>query len=113
MAYNPEVFEPHVQPDDLFLHDVGSALESLHPVLTFWQETEALGLLDGSDAVSLNILDVALGVCNGLAYGERVLRHMREALKRELFARYVQQDNLQQMLGSTLGRKLAPEIEFS
>ncbi len=113
MAYRAEVFEPHIQPEDLLLHNVGSELAALQPVLTFWQETEALGLLDGSDAVSLNILDVALGVCNGLAYGERVLRHMREALGRELFARYVQQDNLQEVLGSTLGRQLAPELEFS
>lgn len=113
MAYRAEVFEPHIQPEDLLLHNVGSELAALQPVLTFWQETEALGLLDGSDAVSLNILDVALGVCNGLAYGERVLRHMREALGRELFARYVQQDNLQEVLGTTLGRQLAPELEFS
>lgn len=113
MVYRPEVFEPHIQPEGLLLYNVGSELAALQPVLTFWQETEALGLLDGSDAVSLNILDVALGVCNGLAYGERVLRHMREALGRELFARYVQQDNLQEVLGTTLGRQLAPELEFS
>jgi hypothetical protein len=110
--YYAEVFEPHVQPEDLAWHKVGSELAQLQPVLGFWEETEMLGLLDGSDAVSLNVLDVALGVCNGLEYGGRALHHMREALGREMFARYLHQGNLQEMLGSSLGRELAPEIDF-
>jgi hypothetical protein len=112
-SYHPDVFEPHVQPEDLAWHQVGMALGQLQPVLQFWEETETLGLLDGRDAVSLNVLDVALGVCNGLVYSERVLHHMREALGRELFARYLQQDYLQDMVSSTLGKQLAPELEFS
>lgn len=112
-SYHPDVFEPHVQPEDLAWHQVGMALGQLQPVLQFWEETETLGLLDGRDAVSLNVLDVALGVCNGLVYSERVLHHMREALGRELFAQYLQQDYLQDMVSSTLGKQLAPELEFS
>ena len=110
--YHPEVFEPHVQPEDLAWHSVGSALASLQPVLEFWEETEVLGLLDGHEAVSLNVFDVALGVCNGLGYSERIVHHMREALGRELFARYLQQDALQDMLSNSLGKQLAPEYEF-
>lgn len=112
MAYRPEVFEPHIQPEDLLLHDVGSELASIHPVLTFWQETEALGLLDGNNAVSLNVLDVALGVCNGFGYGERVLHNMRESIGRELFGRYVRHDRLQDMLASKLGQQLTPELSI-
>lgn len=112
VSYYPEVFEPHVQPDDLAWHKVDAALERLHPVLEFWQETDSLGLLDGKDAVSLNILDVALGLCNSLDYTERTLYHMRETLGRNLLARYLHQDNLQTMLSTSLGRQLAPEIDF-
>ena len=111
-AYHPDVFEPHVQPEDLAWHSVEGSVAQLHPVLDFWEETELLGLLDGEDAVSLNILDVALGVCNGLSYTERALHHMREALGRELFARYLHQDNLQTMLAGSLDRQLAPALDF-
>ncbi len=111
-AYHPDVFEPHVQPEDLAWHSVERSVAQLHPVLEFWEETELLGLLDGEDAVSLNILDVALGVCNGLNYPERALHHMREALGRELFARYLHQDNLQTMLAGSLDMQLAPELDF-
>lgn len=111
-TYHPEVFEPHVQPEDLAWHNLGSALSKLHQVMEFWEETEMLGLLDGKDTVSMNILDVALGVCNGLGYAQRVVHHMRETLGRELFARYLHQDNLQNMLAGSLENQMAPELEF-
>lgn len=111
-TYHPDVFEPHVQPEDLAWHNVEAAVAQLHPVFDFWEETEQLGLLDGDEAVSMNILDVALGVCNGFGYAERTLHHMREALGRELFARYLHQDNLQSILAGSLDRQLAPEFEF-
>jgi len=111
-AYHPDVFEPHVQLEDLAWHNVGVSLSQLQPVLRFWEETEMLGLLDGNDAVSLNVLDVALGVCNGFSYSERVLHNMRENLGRELFGRYVQQEHLQSMLHATLGKQLAPAVDF-
>ncbi len=110
--YHPEVFEPHVQPEDLAWHNIGTALRQLHPVMDFWEETDMLGLLDGKDTVSLNVLDVALGLCNSLDYAQRVVHHMRETLGRELFARYLHQDNLQMMLAGSLDRQLAPALEF-
>lgn len=111
--YHPEVFEPHVQPEDLLWHRVGNELAALHPSLVFWAETDKLGLLTGNDVVSLNVLDVAIGVCNGLDYSKRVLRHMRESLGRELFGRYVQQEHLQRMLGFSLGSQFSPEVAFT
>lgn len=111
--YRPEIFEPHVQPEDLAWHGVEADLARLHPVLAFWEDTELLGLLDGKDAVSLNVMDVALGVCNGLGYAERTLRHMRETIGRELFARYLHQENLQSILTDALDTQLAPEFAFN
>jgi hypothetical protein len=111
-AYHPDVFEPHVQPEDLAWHSVEASVAQLHPVFEFWEETELLGLLDGDNAISLNILDVALGLCNGLAYTERTLHHMREALGRELFALYLHQDNLHTMLVGSLDMQLAPQLQF-
>jgi hypothetical protein len=82
------MFEPHVQPEDLQWQNMGAALAALHPDLVFWRDTDAVGLLDNHEAVSLNVLDVALGLCNGLDYARRVLHHMRDALDRELHACY-------------------------
>lgn len=111
-TYHPEVFEPHVQPEDLRWHDVEAVLGHLHPALEFWQGSQLLALLDGDQPVSLNLLDVALGVCNGLDYARRIVHHMRENLSRELLARYLHQENLQAMLAGTLDKQLASEPAF-
>ncbi|MFZ1249292.1 MAG: hypothetical protein WAQ24_03135 [Candidatus Saccharimonadales bacterium] len=113
VPYMTEVFGPHIQPEDLAWQSVSSTLPALHPILAFWQETDALGLLDSQNAVSLNILDVALGVCNHLEYAERTVHHMREALGRQLFARYLHYGNLETMLSKSFGNELVPELEFS
>lgn len=108
-AYHPEAFEPHVQPEDLAWHTAESVLAGVHPALEFWEGSHMLAMLDGSQPVSLNMLDVALGVCNGLSYGERVVHHMRASLSRELLGRYLHQENLQALLATTLGRQLTPD----
>ncbi|HSX06893.1 MAG TPA: hypothetical protein VLG92_04175 [Candidatus Saccharimonadia bacterium] len=110
--YHPEVFEPHVQPEDLTWHEAEDVLAGLHQALEFWQGNQLLALLDGSKAVSLNILDVALNVCNGLDYSQRIAHHMQMGLGRELMARYLHQDNLQAMLLGKLDEQLAPEPAF-
>lgn len=110
--YHPEIFQPHIQPDDLQWHDAERVLTDLHPALEFWEGSQLLALLDGSSPVSLNVLDVSLTVCNGLEYSERVIHNMRASLGRELFARYLHQDNLQALLLGKLDRQLAPELAF-
>ncbi|PID30962.1 hypothetical protein CR973_00885 [Candidatus Saccharibacteria bacterium] len=112
VSYRPDVFEPHAQPEDFAWHSAGTELAALQPVLAFWQQTDMLGLLDSGGAVSLNVLDVALGLCNGLSYTERVVHNMRETLRRELLARYIHEDNLQQMLSGALEKQLTPELDF-
>lgn len=109
--YHPEVFDPHVQPEDLSWHDAEDTLAELHPTLEFWRGSQLLALLDAhGHTTSLNMLDVALSVCNGLDYTARIVTHMRRNLGRELFARYLHQDNLQALLLGKLDEQLAPEI---
>ena len=112
-SYHPDVFEPHVQAEDLQWHDAEKVLAGLHPALEFWQGSQVLGLLDSKgEPVSLNMLDVALGVCNGLEYGQRLVHNMRSYLSRELLGRYLHQDNLQSLLVGKLDQQLAPEVAF-
>lgn len=109
--YFPEAFEPHVQPEDLSWHKAEDLLVALHPALEFWQDSQLLGLLDtNGHTVSLNMLDVALSVCNGLDYTQRIVRNLRLGLSRELMARYLHQDNLRAMLLGKLDEQLLPEF---
>jgi hypothetical protein len=110
--YHPEIFEPHILPEDMTRHDYHASLAKLSEALSFWRGSHFLALFDQGDVVSLNILDVALGVCNGLAYGERMLHYMRESLGRELFARYLSHDAYHNALQDSLSRQLAPEFVF-
>ena len=110
--YYPDAFEPHVQPEDLSWHEAETVLAALHPALEFWQGNQLLALLDGTHTVSLNMLDVALSVCNGLDYSQRIVQHMRSTLSRELMARYLHQDNLQALLLGKLDEQLTPELSF-
>lgn len=108
----PELFEPHLQQEDFHWQQSHTMLEKLDHELGFWRDGHELALLDRHDAVSLNILDVALGLCNGLDYGNRLVHSMREALSRELMARYLHHANLQALLEQTLGVQMAPELAF-
>jgi hypothetical protein len=110
-TYFPDAFEPHVQPEDLTWHNGEDILAKLHPALEFWQGSHLLALLDqNGHTVSMNMLDVALSVCNNLDYTERIVRYMRLGLGRELMARYLHQDNLHSLLLGKLDEQLAPEF---
>ncbi|HUB93765.1 MAG TPA: hypothetical protein VMB52_04635 [Verrucomicrobiae bacterium] len=107
--YYPDVFEPHVQPEDLMWHDAEALLAQIHPSLAFWQGNQLLGLLDAANnAVSLNVVDVALSVCNTLDYGQRLVNNMRLSLGRELMARYLHHENLHNLLLGQLDEQLTP-----
>ena len=108
--YHPEIFEPHVLPEDMAHHNYHASLAKLNDALSFWSGSHFLALFDEGDIVSLNILDVALGVCNGLAYGERMLHYMRESLGRELFSRYLRHDTYHNALQDSLSAQLSPEF---
>lgn len=109
-SYHPEAFQPHVQPEDLSWHHAENSLAQLQPALEFWQGSQLLALLDGPDTVSLNLLDVALSVCNGLDYSQRLVHNMRMNLGHELLARYLHQDNLHALLLGKLD--IAQETSF-
>lgn len=105
-AYHPEIFEPHVQPDDLGWLNGEDVLAALHPSLEFWRGTAILGLVHEGAVVSCNALDVALGFCNHLPFGERVVHFVRDNLWHELMMHYLHQENLE----AAVHRQLAGEL---
>ncbi len=105
-AYNPELFEPHVQPEDLQWYKGEEALAKLAPALHFWQGTAMLALLHEDEPVSLNILDVAVSHANHLPYGDRVVHFFRDHLWHELMMRYLHQENLERAVREQLAGDL-------
>jgi hypothetical protein len=100
-----EVFEPHVHTEDLQWDAAEDTLAELHCALEFWQGNHLLGVLDyNHTAISMNVLDVALGVCNNVAYAGRFVHALRTALDYELHAGYLQHEPVQLKLADTLQR---------
>jgi hypothetical protein len=97
-AYHPALFEPHVQPEDLQLARAEEALAQAVPALEFWVGTPHLALVDHGQAVSLNMLDVALGAANSLSFDERVVHHVRSNVWQELLTRYLNPGNLDKIM---------------
>jgi hypothetical protein len=108
-AFVPELFEPHVQQDDLKTVPVEKVLAKLHPRFEFWNGKAHTGLLHDGKPVSLNLTDAALNFCNHLPYERRVVHYFRDHLWHELMLRYMHQNNLEQTLNEQLGRELVDE----
>jgi hypothetical protein len=93
-AYHPALFEPHVQPEDLTLVEAEAALAEAIPALAFWQDTAGLACVDHGQAVSLNMLDVALSTANSLEFEQRIVKHVRQQVWSDIITRYLRHRNL-------------------
>lgn len=111
--FNAELFEPHVQPEDLKWEPAERILATLHDRLDFWGRAAYLALLDNGQPVSLNFTDVVLNFCNKLPYEQRIVHYFRDHLWHELMLRYLHQDNLEQMLHEQLGHELVDTPELT
>jgi hypothetical protein len=104
--YHPEVFEPHIQPEDLSWYNAEDALAAIAPQLAFWQDTQHLCALHEGQPVSMNMLDVALSFCNHLHFTDRIVHFVRDRLWHELMMRYLNQENLEAAVTQQLSSEL-------
>lgn len=86
---HPEIFQPHLQPEDLHWRAAEEWLVKLAPELEFWLGLDYVAMITDDGPVSLNLLDVAASYSNKTEYADREVYHMRAALWNELFARYM------------------------
>ncbi|HVU59233.1 MAG TPA: hypothetical protein VHC98_00100 [Candidatus Saccharimonadales bacterium] len=108
--FRPELFEPHVQKEDLCWHSIEKALEAIEPSLTFWRHTTSLGLSDSKhQPVSLNIVDAALNLCNRLPYERRIVHYFRHSLWHELIIRYLKHEAVERVVLGSLESQLVAE----
>jgi hypothetical protein len=108
---HPEVFEPHVLPEDLYWRGAEEILYRLEPALHFWHEMDYVGMMFPEGPVSFNLMDIAVSYVNNLPYEYRAVGRMREAIERELFVRYLGQPVLEQQVLRQLDNKMIePEL---
>ncbi len=92
---HPEIFEPHVQREDLQWRQAEDILYKIEPALLFWRGLDYVGEIDGRNVISFNLTDMAANYCNKLPYGRHSVYAMRENLWNEILSRYIGQDNLE------------------
>jgi hypothetical protein len=110
---HPEIFEPHVQPEDLHWRRAEELLYEIDPELEFWREMDYVAVHKGEayDVVTFNLMDVSLCYSNAIAFEDRYLYHFREALWNEIFARYFGEKVLEQeLLGKLDNAVIRPEV---
>ena len=86
---HPEIFEPHVMPEDLHWRKAEEVLYKLEPALHFWHDMDYVGVMHDGRPVSFNLLDMAVSYVNGLPYGHQAIYHFRESLWNEIYMRYM------------------------
>jgi hypothetical protein len=108
--YHPEIFEPHVHPEDLHWRRAEEVMYKIDPELGWWKDLDYVAVLRGEDIVTFNLMDVSLSYSNGLDYPDRYIYHFREALWNEIFARYMGEKTLEEQILVQLDNDLiAPE----
>lgn len=95
---HPEIFEPHVQPEDLAYRKAEAILFRLEPALHFWHDLDYVGLPQPDGPISFNLADVALSLVNSRPYEKRLTHHLRDAVWNEVYCRYVGERNFERQL---------------
>lgn len=93
--YHPEMFEPHLQLEDLRWQRAEEILFRMEPALHFWKDMDYIGTIIGGELISFSLMDNAINHVNKLAFPNRTVHHMRESLRSEIFSRYMEQKTLE------------------
>lgn len=110
---HPEVFEPHVQAEDLTWAQAEDVLSRLAPTLAFWQNTQSIALMHDGQPVSCNMLDVALSYYNHLPFSDRVVHFFRDNVWHDLMTKYLNQRNLEIAVGQQLSYELVDDLSLA
>ena len=105
---HPDIFEPHVEPEDLIWRKAEETLYRLEPALHFWHDAEYVAVEFDGRPVSFNIMDVAVSYVNDLMYGQQSVHHFRESLWNEMYLRYMGEKALQAQVLQQLAK--TPDI---
>ncbi len=88
-SMHPEVFEPHVQAEDLEWREAEEVLFYLEPALQFWQDMDWVGIVKDKQLISFNLMDVSVNYINQLPYNRQVSYNLRRSLLSQIYRRYL------------------------
>lgn len=108
--YHPEIFEPHVQPEDLHWRRAEQILYEIDPELGWWRDLDYVGVMHQNRPVTFNMMDIAMSYTTKAPYKDRAVFHFRESLWNEVFMRYMGEKVLEQQILRQLNNSMiAPE----
>jgi hypothetical protein len=102
----PELFEPHIQADDLYWRKAESVVYWLEPALKFWEDLDYVAALYPDSVVPLSLMDNAVSYCNNLEFGSHSTTYFRDSLWNEILLQYLGQDSFQQIIIDQLNNKI-------
>lgn len=87
--HHPEIFQPHVQPEDLHWRKAEESLYKIAPELSFWEDLDYVGVMKDGRPLAFNLMDAAASFTNETAYADREIYHMRESLWNQIFIEFM------------------------
>lgn len=104
--YHPEVFEPHVQPEDLHWRHAEEQMYQVDPELSFWRDLDYVAKSFDGRPLTMNLMDVSLSYSNGISYQDRYIYHFQESLWNEVFIRYMGKKTIEEQILKQLDNDL-------
>ncbi len=102
--FRVEMFGPQMIHEDMSWKALEETLIAIEPSFKFWHNSAHLGILHTSGPVSLNVVDVAINLCNNLPFEKRINKAFQSSLWHELLLGYLNHDTVEQ----TVLRQLEP-----
>jgi len=96
--YHPEVFQPHVQPEDLHWRKAEDMMFRFDSQFEFWKDMDYVSLMHDERSSTFNLMDVSFGYSNKVPYAQRYIYHFRESLWNEIFIRYLGEAQLEKQI---------------
>lgn len=106
--FKEELFEPHLTKNDLVWEPIEHSLAKIDEGMAFWKDSAHLGLSE-SKALSFNVMDAAVNLCNSLPYHAAVASFFQKSLWHELMLRYLQAEPVENSLLANLQPDYAEE----
>jgi hypothetical protein len=96
---HPEVFQPHVQPEDLHWRKAEEIMYEIDPELAYWKDLDYVArIAEDGNPLTFSLMDVSLSYSNKEHFENRYFYHFRESLWNEVFIRYMGEPALKQQI---------------
>lgn len=104
---HPEIFMPHVQPEDFYWKKAEEVLFEIDPSLAFWKNSDCLAVMgEDKKPISFHLIDNAMATYTNAPFEQRFVRRAQESILNELHLRYMKHE----MLSNQVLRQLEDQV---